>query len=50
VLERAEELEAGWSMVAPDPVEAEVKKEIESWMAVFASEEMEGESDDELSY
>lgn len=50
ILDRADALEAGWSMVAPDPVEAEVKKEIESWMAVFASEEMEGDSDDELTY
>jgi hypothetical protein len=50
IIEQTDRLEAGWSMVAPDPVEAEVKKEIESWMMVFASEENEGESDDELSY
>lgn len=50
ILDRADELEAGWSMVAPDPVEADVRKEIESWMSVFASEEIEGETDDELSY
>ncbi|MFA6131034.1 MAG: hypothetical protein WC730_02135 [Patescibacteria group bacterium] len=32
----ADKLEEGWSMVERDPTEEEIKKEIESWSAIFA--------------